>query len=195
MRRPTQTIVLVAAALLALAAREPRASTEAPVASADDLLGAIDFAPQRGDLDTAMPATALDQLVAFATDDTQDAGKRLRAIRALAQYPSDQAKGALLFIIDQLQDARAGTDLLHLRASIEALGEIGGPDEVSVIVPFLSAVGSTELEGLDLRATAARALGAIGSQTAVVPLRARQNDPSPEVRFAITEALRAILGS
>jgi HEAT repeat protein len=197
MRRATHHLVLLATAALALAAREPHAETEAPAASADDLLGAIDFAPQRSDLDAAMPATALDQLVGFATDETEDPGKRLRAIRALALYPSDQAKGALLSILGQ-QDphvAPPGTETLYLRAAIESLAEIGGPDEVPVIAEFLEAIGSTELQGLDLRATAARALGVIGSPTAVTPLRARQNDPAPEVRFAITEALRAILGS
>jgi HEAT repeat protein len=160
---------------------------------AHDLLGAIDFVPQKGDLDAAM-ASPLSSLISRAKDDAEDPGVRLRAIRALSQYPSTESKAALIDVINHFAAARNGTSVLHLRAAIEALGDIGTSDEVSVITPFLNADDS-----LDLRATAARALGVIRSPLAVSPLRARQQaemgpSGSQEVLLAITEALRAILG-
>jgi HEAT repeat protein len=182
--------------LVAAAAREPAAAPEAPPPSADDLLGAIDFAPMREDLDAAMPS-APDQLVAIAVDKSEpNPGRRLRAIRALAQYPGPEAEAALRTIMADLDDALAGTDVLFLRAAIEALAVIGGSEAVPDIAHFLDSQGLDDLVGQDIRASAAKALGTIGALSGAGPLYERLSiEQSRQVRFAITEALRAILGS
>jgi HEAT repeat protein len=176
--------------VIALGAVRPGRATTDPTPPSEDLLTAIDFAPQRADLDASMPLP-LDGLIQYIHDPTTDPGLKLRAIRALSQYPSDQARSELALLIQQLGASRQGTAVLHLRATIEALADIGGTDAVPVITPFLNAE-----ESLDLRATAARALGTIGSPSAAQALRARQQvEQSDEVRVAITEALRKILGA
>lgn len=176
--------------VIALGAVHPTGATTVPTPPSEDLLTAIDFAPQRSDLDASMP-TPLDTMIQFIHDPTKDPGVKLRAIRALSQYPSDQARGELAILLQQLGAARQGTAVLDLRAAIEALADIGGTEAVPVITPFLNAE-----ESLDLRATAARALGTIGSPSAAPALRARQQvEQSDEVRVAITEALRKILGA
>ena len=175
---------------VALVAAQPEASP----ASSEDLLGAIDFTPSRDDLDAAMPS-APDELITLATGDG-DVGRRLRAIRALTQYPGDPAHTALLAVLDEVEDATAGPDALVLRAAIEALGVIGTSQDVDRIAFFLDAEGATPYDGRDIRWSAAMALGAIHAGTAVAPLRARQSvEQTEQVKFAITEALRAILGS
>lgn len=181
---------------VASAARAP-AAPEAPPPSGDDLLGAIDFAPVRADLDAAMPSGARDQLIAIALDKQEpNPGRRLRAIRALAHYPDDECRAALRSIMTDLDGTLSGVDVLFLRAAIEALAVIGGSEAVLDIAHFLNSEGEDHLVGLDIRATAAKALGTIGAESGAAPLYARQGvEQSKQVRFAISEALRAILGS
>lgn len=160
-----------------------------------DVLGAIDFVPSRDTLDAVLAPAPAQGLAEIATNPEADPGVRLRALRALAHYPSTEAHDALLFVIDAVDPPANGTQLLLLRASLETLGEIGSADDVAVITPFLSRDDLVNDRNRDLRAAAANALRVIGSPSAVPALRARQRDESvPQVSLAITEALRAILG-
>jgi hypothetical protein len=209
-RRRLGHAALAAALLLPLAqepgaaarVREPRAAA-APLPTADELLTAIDFVPSRADLDRVMGPTTLPQLVAWALDADRPLGIRLRAVRALALYPddpaADQAHAALLQLLDDPPPAgeQPGADFVLRRAALESLAEVGTPDDVAVITPFLRwGVDDLPDTGRDLRAAAAHALRVLGSTLAVPPLRARQRDETePQVQFAITEALRALLGS
>ena len=87
--------------------------------------------------------------------------------------------------------AAAGVEVLELRAAIEALGVIGLPADVDTLVPLLD-----KEDCRDIRAAAARALRDIGSSTAIAPLRARLvKEASPQVQFAISDALRVLSGT
>jgi HEAT repeat protein len=156
------------------------------------LLSSIDHVPTRGELDAVMgpsPVEHLWDLIGIGEAKKASPGVRIRAVRALAQYPGDEARAALRAVITTYRDARVGVDLLLLRAAIEALGTIGGAAAVDDIAPFLEAE-----ECRDLRATAALALGATGSMTAVPILSERpKHEPTKQVKQAITEALRMIL--
>jgi len=195
-------VVLSSLALLALTRVEP-AVGGGPVLAVEvrDLLGAIDFVPTEDMIDGVMGPSADLDLAELAADPQADPGIRLRALRGLALYPTDGARSTLYGVLGTLGTSTSGSDALLLRAAIEALGEIGGPDAVSAITPFL-AVGSTPdvCTGMrDVRSTAADALRVIGSPTAVPALRARQvegvnKEPCEQVSLAITEALRALLG-
>jgi HEAT repeat protein len=161
-----------------------------PVPDTRDLLGAIDFVPARQDLDTVMGPTSLQQLIILAIDDDEDAGVRLRAVRALGQFPeADEARATLESLINALAASSTGTPVLILRAAMEALAEIGGAAAVAKITPLL------DNPSRDVRASAADALRIIGSPTAIPALRDRQEvETVPQVLLAITEALRALLG-
>ncbi len=188
-------------AVLALLHVEPAGGDTLPAAPIRDLLGAIDYVPTAAMIGDVMGATPNAELATLAIDPDVDAGIRLRALRALTHYPTDFARDTLGAVLISLGAATTGRDVLLLRAAIEALGEIGGPDDVPTITPFLAVGSSPEVcAGLrDVRATAAHALQAIGSPTGVPPLRARQvpgpdKEPCEQVSLAITEALRALLG-
>jgi hypothetical protein len=135
----------------------------------------------------------VDTLIQLARDPDGDPGVRIRAYRALGLYPT--ANTALSLDLGSMGAAPAGTDQLYLRAVIEALGEIGGPTDVTKITPFLDFEASR-----DIRAAAADALRTIGCQcdAARNPLHARlQNkqdgtpiETSQQVVLAIQRALR-----
>jgi len=181
--------LLVAFAALLLVRGDSPARGAEPSDQVRDLLGAIDFVPQRSHLDEVMGPLPLQELIAIATDIQTDPGVRLQAVRALAQYPDPQSVDTLEQTIDTFDNQAFGTGLLILRAAAEALAEIGGADAVPVITPLL------QNSSRDVRAAAAHALRVIGSPTAVPALRAQQQvETSDQVQFAITEALRALVG-
>lgn len=197
MNRPT----LLLFAMLALGV-QPAGGDELQLAvEVRDLLGAMDFVPTTEMLDEVMGSSPDAELAAIATDPTADPGVRIRALRGLAHYPTDEARTALYGVIGSVGGATTGYDVLTLRTAIETLGVIGGPDAVPTITPFLSVGSSPEVcAGMrDVRATAANALRVIGAASAVPALRARQvpgsdKEPCEQVALAITEALRALLG-
>jgi len=202
-RTSLRRLTLATLATFALVRVEPaRGGGEMPVVSADDLLSARDYVPTRADLDQAMQPEPLQDLVqrAFGGPGGEDIGIRLRAIRALAQYPSDDAHSALLLVLESpdLQGNLAPEEVFVLqRATLEALAELGDPDDVAVITEFLMTddANPANCDRRDIRAAAAHALRVLGSTTAQTPLRARLAvEICPQVEFAINEALRELLG-
>lgn len=186
---------LLAAVALASAAHGDPSSID-PVSAAtpqvvDELTG-VDFTAPRAALDDLLGANAVASLAAIADADTQiSPGVRLRALRALALYPEDDARTALRAAIVKHATASAGLDILELRAAIEALGMIGDATDVARIVPFLD-----KEESRDIRAAAARALRDLGSTTAIAPLHARlAKEKVPQVQFWISDALRVLSGT
>lgn len=138
---------------------------------------------------------ALANLVAIALSENIDRGVQLRAVRALPQYcplpcaPAHDAHATLITLITtpRYQDARVGSELLMLRATIEALGVLRVPDDVNLLVPQLNHPSR------DIRAATARALRDLGNTQAIVPLRARYDqDQVDQVKFAISDALRVL---
>jgi HEAT repeat protein len=84
-------------------------------------------------------------------------------------------------------DARAGSDVLVLRAALESLGVLRVSTDVGVIAEHL------QHPSRDIRATTARALRDLGNTFAIPALRARYADEtSDQVRLAISDALRVL---
>lgn len=127
-------------------------------------------------------------------DDTVDTGVKLRAVRALTQYckapcGSHPAHTTLIQLVTTVRyrDARAGRDLLVLRATIEAIGVLRVVDDMGVLLPFL------QHPSRDIRATAAHALRDLGNTQAITPLRTRYLvEDVPQVQNAISDALRVL---
>jgi HEAT repeat protein len=151
-------------------------------------------------IESAFGAQPLSVLIDVARDLTEDPGIRLRAYRAIGLYPTTEARLALTADLDILSGSGLGTDLLYLRAAIEALGEQGEPNDVATLVPLLDFEASR-----DIRAATADALRNIGSSTATGPLHDRlgtwpighplegmQKETSAQVRLAIARALREL---
>lgn len=194
-RASTILLALFAAATARGAGGAP--NVQATPAMIDALTG-IDFpakpsemAAQKVQLDALLGASPVAELVAIADDDNTNAGVRLRAVRAIALYPSDEARAALTNEIALHGQSSSGVELLQLRAAVEALGLVGLPGDVDTLVPLLDKEDSR-----DIRAAAARALRDLGSPTAIAPLRARLTKETVEqVRFAISDALRVLSGT
>ncbi|MCB9559466.1 MAG: hypothetical protein H6709_19300 [Kofleriaceae bacterium] len=197
--RTTRITRWLVSGVVVLALARVQASRAAPDDVVDpaviELLSAFDYVPTRAALDDVMGPAPIDQLRQLIGLDLPvemietDPGVQLRAVRALARYPGDDARTTLRDTLARYAFARHGHDLLLLRAALESLAVVGGAAAVPDITPFLDVE-----ESRDLRAAAANALRVIKSATALPALRARQLiETEPQVSFAITEALRAIL--
>jgi hypothetical protein len=161
-------------------------------------LTSIDEIPSQIALNTAFGSpAAFDSLKAIADDPTVDLGIALRAIRALPAYcpPAPQACGSgpvhdeLISLLGDPATARTPQELLRLRATVEALGDTrsGLDSDVNTLMGFINN-GSR-----DVRATVVGALRKICSKAAISRLSDyffRSNEPSLQVKFAITAALR-----
>lgn len=153
------------------------------------LLSGIDFVPSKAALDTELGPTAEQQLIAIARtgSPTDDPGVRIRAYRALALYSGslDDLKAA----VTEHGDGLEALDNLYLRAAMDALATVAGPDLEAVddIAAHLSHASR------DVRAAAARALATTGALAAVERLRARLPlEPEEQVKAAISKAIRAL---
>lgn len=200
MRSSLRRFVLPSLAALTIVRVEPArgGGDDGPEITAEALLSARDHVPSRTELDATMGATPLQALVARALSEP-DVRIRVRAIRALAHYPSDEAHSALLLVLDDPEvggsvELESAAILVLRRACLEALGELGDPDDVAVITEYLT-TEDVDCSQRDIRAAAANALRVLGSTTAEAPLRAQQaTENCAQVDFAITEALRELLG-
>jgi len=179
------SIVLLAAAAGTTAGQSVEVAPRAASPAAVDALSAIDFLPTTATLTTVLQGN-LQTLVDIAESDI-DPGVRLRAYRSLGLFDTDVTRAALVTTIDGYRTAREGTELLHLIAAVEALGQVGRDSAVPVLAPLLDA------ESRDLRATTARALGVTKAGAACAPLRARQSqEPTGQVRIAIDTAIASV---
>lgn len=140
-------------------------------------------------LESAFGAQPLSELIAIARDSALDPGVRLRAYRGVGLYQAPLARTALSEDLAGLASAQPGTDVLYLRAVIEALGEQREPDDVAILVPFL------DFDVRDVRVATADALRRIGSTTALPALNARNLiETSPQVQEALQDAIRTLVG-
>lgn len=185
--------ILIGLGLVALAsgARGELPASGLPSAATVDALSGIDFVAQRPTLDVLLAPTPVEALAGIAGNDDVDVGVRIRALRALALYPTPDARAALGVELLAHGSATSGTELLQLRAAIESLGIVGQPEDVAVVVPLLD-----KEESRDVRAAAAYALRDIGSSAATGPLRVRlAKEKTEQVKFAISDALRVLAGT
>tara|TARA_R110002073_G_scaffold74100_6_gene181191 strand:- start:2705 stop:3298 length:594 start_codon:yes stop_codon:yes gene_type:complete len=184
---------ILGAVLLAGAAGAGIASAlEAPPGDPQvvELLGGMNYIPDKSDIDEVFGAVAVEELVAIAEDSSpsSDPGMRMRALRALAQYGESPAKegaaAALRRAIATFGSVVRGTEVLFLRASMLSLATVDGPSAVPDLVALLSHPSR------DIRAACAQALGITGSNDAILPLRNQDlTEEVPQVQIAIADAL------
>ena len=141
------------------------------------------------------PNEALANLVELANPSAfVDRGVQLRAVRALIHYCSvtpcpaaDTAHMTLLAVADRYKDARAGSDVLVLRAALESLGVLRVTDDRLVLEPQL------QHPSRDIRSATAHALRDLGNTQAITPLRTRYLvEDVPQVQNALSDALRVL---
>jgi len=128
----------------------------------------------------------LDQLIAVADDAAAglNPGVRIRAYRSLGLFQDDRARVGLTAAILRYRNSEEPVEQLYLIAALEALGAIGGDAQV----PTLS--GSLGHDRRDVRAAAARALGATHDQGACSALQSqRRSEPAGQVRLDIDQAI------
>ncbi len=169
----------------------PRASQISIPEPAFDVLGAIDSVPQRDQVQRVFGDNALAELqrISMANLDSVDAGVQIRAVRALTHFVEGRATVLLVLARPDVATAQRGTGVVLQRTAIEALALYNDTSDVALVIGFLDAEYSR-----DVRASAARALGLMGSQTAVEPLRSRfRVEQSAQVKIEISNSLH-ILG-
>ncbi len=166
-----------------------------PDQATTDLLTGVDFVPTKSDLDATMADPETD-LIAIASADVIDPGLRVRAIRALGNYPDSDTVTALEQLITRFVSAASGSATLFVRAAGYSLAQVDGAGAVPTLGELLFHPSR------DVRADAAHALGmtgAAGAPTAIPLLRARLADQpgqpaeaEPQVRWALAEAIREL---
>lgn len=167
-------------------------------------LSAIDIVPTPAQIDAAFGGSATNSQtklieIAQAADSTQDIiAVRLRAIHALGKYcltlspppkcsSSDPAHVALHDLVAGTAGAKVGSDVLVLRAAVEAIGPLEVQTDLDILLPLL------DHPSRDIRASTAHALRDLCNTGAINPLRVRyQHESTDQVKLAISEALRVL---
>jgi hypothetical protein len=159
----------------------------------------LDTLPSRDQLNSVheTPQAAVTTLRGVALDGA-DPAVQIRAIRALVQYcaapcPADEEPHLTLVTLmtePRYRDARSGSDVLVLRAAIEALGLLQVAEDIDLLIPQLTHPSR------DIRAAAAHGLRDLGNPAAIDALRARLPDEIAvkQVYIAIEDALRVLDG-
>lgn len=156
------------------------------------VLTPIDTVPTKAEIVTLFGPTAIDNLEALIAG-SADFGVQLRAIGALPRFCSGSCSSgdphdSIVNVVTTVDPTdRRGTNLLRLRAGIEALGATrsGLTSDVNRLVPFLDDASR------DIRVASARALRDLCNTQAIVPLRVRyEKELVTQVRLAISAALR-----
>ncbi len=187
----------VAATLLgSVAAIADRGEVWSVNANLEELLSGIDFVPSRLHFDEADVADT--DLIEIARDADADAGHRIRAYRALAHYPGESAEKALEDAIPEHGEIAAGVDTIYVRAAMHSLAVVAR--ELELLEPGHSEAAVAVIQPMldhpsrDVRADAARAMGACEWTDAIPALHERLNHPGEvaQVKIALAEAIRAL---
>lgn len=165
-----------------------RAGDDATIAY---MLSAIDYVPDRDEIDALLGPDAASRLVDIARGNVpalSDPGVRIGAYRGLLLYAaSSEAETVLREAVQSPDRVNTGVTTLYLRAAMESYAHLAGEDSVPSIAPML------DHPSLDVRAAAARALGETGAESAKEPLNQRKSkERSYQVNLAINEALRKL---
>jgi len=184
MRR--SAIIIGVTAALALTTTSGAQTAPDPV---EELLSALDYTPDRGALDQASGASAETDLLTLAGEaGGADPGIRIRALHALAEYPSTETR-TLLETTIATHSAGTGLDTLYLRAAMPSLALVARGNAVDTLAEELTHPSR------DVRAAAARALAMTEAAAAVPILRDRLDvEPTLQVRLAISAAIRELTG-
>lgn len=188
MRSAGAVAFLILAWALGLASAQSGGVTlpAAPNQEVQDLLSGVDFVPGKSALDSALldPRSDLNDI---ATDTSLDSGLRIRAIRALGLYPGGETPATLQGLIAGFQGATEGTSVVMLRAAMYAWVQVAPAAAYDTMVSLLAHPSR------DVRTDAAHVLAQIGQISAVQLLRDRfEVEPTPQVRWALIEAIRSL---
>jgi hypothetical protein len=156
-------------------------------------LTTIDEVPTKGELELALtdetdPTPPEQKLIAYALGSGGDVGIQLRAIAALTNYGSGaDVHSTLTGLIAAYATAHSGSELLILRAAIEADGPLKVQDDLGILAPLL------DHPSRDIRAATARTLAMLCNSNAITALQQRyQNESTDQVKLAISAALRTL---
>jgi HEAT repeat protein len=188
--RPKHGVAIAIAIAVGLCVSGLVAATPSP--ELVELLGGIDFVPTQDDIDPFVDGVV--DIVDIVTDNDEDDGLRIRAVRALGTYDTDPdrqiAGPALATVITQHGGGgnSTGVDTVYVRAAMEALALVEGPNGIAVIESQLIHTSR------DVRAAAAEALQLAGSQGACNALREANlvKDEVEQVELALSEAIREL---
>lgn len=201
----TGRVLVFAALLCALPARGSDTPLEPAVREA---LTPIDAPPSKVLVDYAFRgSSAVDRLIALASDSALDAAVQIRAIRMLPQYCLMLSGGcAGTAVHDALVDLVQGyltalrqtpaitlsaPDLLRLRAAVEALGATHSAMSSDVAVLTQDPRALLRHPSRDVRVTVVRALRSLRSCAAIEPLRMLMtSETNTRVQPAILSALQ-----
>ncbi|HTR55555.1 MAG TPA: HEAT repeat domain-containing protein [Kofleriaceae bacterium] len=191
--------LLVLASLVAIGAHADNTLTVPNVLSTVDVQASSTqlsnlFASAQAALTTLGP-------IASNQNNTYSIGLQLGAIHTLATYCNQSTSSAcnssdvqqvystLTGLISTNQLAQSGASVLVLRAAIESLGQL--PEQPNELADFVEPY--LQHPSRDIRTSAARTLRTLGDSCAVLALRTRyQEEPTDQVRFAISDALAAL---
>jgi len=178
--------VIGLAAMLALATTSGAQTATDPV---EELLSALDYTPDRASLDEASGSDAETDLLTLASEaGGADPGIRIRALHALAEYPSTASRTLLEDTI-AIHTSTGGVGTLYLRAAMPSLALVARSGAVDTLAQELTHPSR------DVRAAAARALAMTEAASAVPILRDRLDvEPTLQVRLAISAAIRELTG-
>mgnify|MGYP001794323079 CR=1 FL=1 len=176
---PTRALAALAFVFVLASAARPAAAQAPTLTSVRAMLSGYESVPTLAEW-RRQGAGTLDLLKRlFEASDTQPY-VRLRAVAAMAAFPTDAARSFLVRV------ARSSTSDLIAREALLTLGRAFGDGVRAELAPFLS--HRIPL----LREAAARALGRIGNPDCRALLEARlETEGHPAVREAVTRALAA----
>jgi hypothetical protein len=159
------------------------------------LLTAIDYVPSRADLEPVL-GTDSEQAASYLKSLARDAGGdiepavRIRAYRALAEYPGLVTELALVDAVNQHRARTDGVEIAYLRAAMRSLalvGKVRAVDTLRIVLDHPSR---------DARAAAAAALALTESPDALPWLYQRrlieESEGVDQVLLALNAAIRAL---
>ena len=184
---------IILATLLAgsLAVAEAIRDAEAP-ANPDliEQLSGVDFVPGAEGL---LQIATLQEIIDIAQDASGDTdrGLRIRAYRALAEFPSEATR---LLLIDEVRlhsTAAVGVETIYCRAAMHSLSRVAMTSDVDAVFAVTNLLGH---QSRDVRVAAAEGLAVIGSAAALPALRAqlKLEVEGTQVHLAISETIRQL---
>lgn len=152
------------------------------------LLSAFETLPTGDQLRELLPNSPEGRLLSMVQGTEVSVTVRLRAIRAMGQLDaSPQVTSALVALLEQYRDHRAGTGLFYLIATIEALGQVGSLVELPQLLTALPHPSR------DVRVAVVRALRVLRLPQAAPALEEHSTrETSDAVKNEITETLQTL---
>jgi len=150
-------------------------------------LSGVDFVPEG---DALLAVATLQEIIDIARDEAGDTDKglRIRAFRALGEFPSSRD-----LLIDEiaLHSSGTGIETIYCRAAMHSLTRIADELDLGAVIAVANRL---DHPSPDVRVAAAEGLAFIGSTAALPALRQRleMEVVGTQVHLAISEAIRLL---